>query len=39
MAYAILRVQKLKTMGDIGGSLSHNYRNRLTLMLILIVHI
>ena len=31
MAYAILRVQKLKTMGDIGGSLSHNYRNRLTL--------
>ncbi|WP_171254563.1 plasmid recombination protein, partial [Acinetobacter baumannii] len=30
MAYAILRVQKLKTMGDIGGSISHNYRTRYT---------
>lgn len=31
MSFAILRVQKLKTFGDIGGSLSHNYRNRETL--------
>ena len=31
MSYAILRVQKLKTFGDIGGSISHNYRTRLTL--------
>ena len=30
MAFAILRVQKLKTLGNIGGSLSHNYRNRKT---------
>lgn len=28
---AIFRVEKLKTMGNVGGSLSHNYRNRLTL--------
>lgn len=31
MSFAILRVQKLKTFGNIGGSLSHNYRNRKTL--------
>lgn len=31
MAFAILRVEKLKTFGNIGGSLSHNYRNRKTL--------
>lgn len=31
MSFAILRIQKLKTFGDIGGSLSHNYRNRETL--------
>lgn len=30
MAYAILRTQKLKTMGNIGGSLAHNYRTRET---------
>lgn len=28
MAYAILRTEKLKTMGNIGGSLAHNYRTR-----------
>lgn len=28
--YAILRAEKLKTMGNIGGSLSHNYRDRAT---------
>lgn len=28
MAYAILRAEKLKTMGSIGGSLAHNYRTR-----------
>ena len=26
-----LRIQKLKSFADIGGSLSHNYRNRETL--------
>lgn len=26
--YAILRTEKLKTMGNIGGSLAHNYRTR-----------
>lgn len=26
MAFAILRAEKLKTMGNIGGSLAHNYR-------------
>lgn len=31
MAYAILRTAKLKTAGNIGGSLSHNYRTRETL--------
>lgn len=31
MSFAILRVQKLKTLGNIAGSLSHNYRNRKTL--------
>ena len=31
MSFAILRLQKLKTFADIGGSLSHNYRNRETL--------
>ncbi|MBC6514004.1 hypothetical protein GW662_22835 [Escherichia coli] len=30
MAYAILRAEKLKTFGNIGGSLSHNYRTRET---------
>lgn len=30
MAYAILRTSKLKSFGEIGGSLSHNYRNRHT---------
>ena len=30
MAYAILRTVKLKTMGNIGGSLAHNYRTRET---------
>lgn len=30
MAYAILRTAKLKTAGNIGGSLSHNYRTRET---------
>mgnify|MGYP003467690282 CR=1 FL=1 len=30
MAYAILRTEKLKTMGNIGGSLAHNYRTRET---------
>lgn len=28
MSYAILRTAKLKTMGEIGGSLAHNYRTR-----------
>lgn len=28
MAYAILRTEKLKSMGNIGGSLAHNYRTR-----------
>lgn len=31
MAFAILRTSKLKTLGNIGGSLSHNYRTRETL--------
>ena len=31
MSYAILRTAKLKTMGNIGGSLAHNYRTRETL--------
>ena len=31
MSFAILRLQKLKTFADVGGSLSHNYRNRETL--------
>lgn len=31
MSFAILRIQKLKSFADIGGSLSHNYRNRETL--------
>ena len=31
MSFAILRLQKLKSFADIGGSLSHNYRNRETL--------
>lgn len=30
MAYAILRTAKLKSMGEIGGSLAHNYRTRET---------
>lgn len=30
MAYAILRTKKLKSFGEIGGSLSHNYRTRHT---------
>lgn len=30
MSFAILRLQKLKTLGNIGGSLSHNYRTRST---------
>ena len=30
MAYAILRTSKLKSFGEIGGSLSHNYRTRPT---------
>lgn len=30
MSYAILRTEKLKTMGNIAASLSHNYRNRPT---------
>ncbi|WP_171496583.1 MobV family relaxase, partial [Acinetobacter nosocomialis] len=30
MDYAILRTSKLKTMGNIGGSLAHNYRLRNT---------
>lgn len=30
MSYAILRTAKLKTMGNIGGSLAHNYRIRET---------
>ena len=31
MPFAILRLQKLKSFADVGGSLSHNYRNRETL--------
>lgn len=31
MSFAILRLEKLKTFADVGGSLSHNYRNRETL--------
>ncbi|WP_171498780.1 plasmid recombination protein, partial [Acinetobacter soli] len=31
MSFAILRIQKLKSVADVGGSLSHNYRNRETL--------
>ena len=31
MSFAILRTAKLKSMGEIGGSLSHNYRDRPTL--------
>ena len=27
MVFAILRAEKLKTMGNIGGSLAHNYRS------------
>lgn len=30
MAFAILRTAKLKSFGEIGGSLSHNYRTRFT---------
>ncbi|WP_284081744.1 MobV family relaxase [Acinetobacter nosocomialis] len=30
MSYAILRTAKLKSFGEIGGSLSHNYRTRHT---------
>lgn len=30
MSFAILRISKLKTLGNIGGSLSHNYRTRET---------
>ena len=30
MSYAILRTAKLKTVGNIIGSLSHNYRTRET---------
>ena len=30
MAYAILRAEKLKSFGEIGGSLSHTYRTRPT---------
>jgi hypothetical protein len=30
MSYAILRTAKLKSFGEIGGSLSHNYRTRPT---------
>ncbi len=30
MSYAILRTAKLKTMGEIGGSLAHTYRTRET---------
>jgi hypothetical protein len=31
MSFAILRTAKLKSFGEIGGSLSHNYRDRPTL--------
>ena len=31
MSYAILRTAKLKSFGEIGGSLSHNYRTRKTI--------
>lgn len=30
MSFAILRLQKLKSFADVGGSISHNYRNRET---------
>lgn len=30
MAFAILRTAKLKSLGELGGSLSHNYRTRFT---------
>jgi hypothetical protein len=30
MSFAILRTEKLKTFGEIGGSLAHNYRTRHT---------
>ena len=30
MSFAILRTAKLKSFGEIGGSLSHNYRDRPT---------
>ena len=30
MSFAILRTAKLKSFGEIGGSLSHNYRTRFT---------
>ena len=30
MAFAILRTEKLKTMGEIGGSLAHTFRTRET---------
>jgi len=30
MSFAIFRLQKLKTLGNICGSLSHNYRTRIT---------
>ena len=30
MSFAILRISKLKHFGNIGGSLSHNYRDRET---------
>jgi hypothetical protein len=39
MSFAILRLQKLKSFADVGGSLSHNYRNRETLNADLLVHI
>ena len=29
-AYAILRTAKLKTLGNVGGSLAHSYRTRET---------
>jgi len=31
MSFAILRIKKLKSFDYVGGSLSHNYRNRETL--------
>lgn len=30
MSFAILRTAKLKSFGELGGSLSHNYRTRFT---------